>query len=578
MSGLQGRRHGDPESTRALLESLLTKAESWLAIDPDPATRASLHAMVERTVHSGDPDELLDHLGARLSFGTAGLRGAMGPGPNRMNRLMARQTAAGLAAALLAHGDEPGVRGVLVGHDARHHSAEFALDIVSVLVAAGVPCRLVHGPAPTPLIAWGVRHLGAAAGVVVTASHNPAEDNGIKIYWADGAQIIPPVDRWIADAIDEHATAAVNPPGSDDEPVRAPASLTEDYVAMVAGLVGPPSSAAGDRSSLVIAATAMHGVGADLLRRCLGAVGFTSVTFVPEQERPNPDFPTVPFPNPEEAGATDLLVALAERVDADIAIANDPDADRLAAAIRGTDGAFRLLTGDELGALFAAGLLERRGDGDGRTPLLVTTVVSSQFLAAMAASVGATFVETLTGFKWLCRPGMEHPELDQVLAYEESIGYSVGGLRDKDGISAATVLCDLVTAWKARGRSPQRVLDELAVAHGAHVTNNFSIRVGGVGWADRLTAGVAAFVATPPTHLSGVEVARLDRPAEDVIRLFLANGDRAVIRPSGTEPKLKCYIEAVEPAASLREVTAARAAARARTVAVADDRRTLFDI
>ncbi|NLA34117.1 MAG: phospho-sugar mutase [Actinobacteria bacterium] len=566
----------DAESTRVRLRSLLAKAESWLAIDPDPATRASLHAMVERTIHDGNPDELLDHLGTRLSFGTAGLRGEMGPGSNRLNRLMARQTAAGLAVALIDHGHDASRRGILVGHDARHHSAVFARDIVSVLVAAGVPCQLVEGTTPTPLIAWGVRHLGAAAGVVVTASHNPAKDNGIKIYWADGAQIIPPVDGWIADAI--AANAGINPAGSDADPALAPASLTDDYVAMVTDLVGPAAAATGDRSSTVIASTAMHGVGAALLKRCLAAAGFGQVTFVAEQEQPDPDFPTVPFPNPEEAGATDLLVALAERIEADVAIANDPDADRVAVAIRGTDGAFRLLTGDELGALFAAGLLERRGAGDGRTPLLVTTVVSSQLLASIAASVGAVFVETLTGFKWLCRPGFEHPELDQVLAYEESIGYAVGGLCDKDGISAATVFCDLVTGWKASGRTPQRVLDELAVAHGAHVTNNFSIRVGGVGWAERLAAAVASFVAAPPTHLAGVSVDRLDQPADDVIRLFLANGDRAVIRPSGTEPKLKCYIEAVEPAASLEAADAARATARSRTVAVAEDLRARFSL
>lgn len=547
------------------LDNLIARTEAWVAIDPDPVTSAALTAMVDRALASGDPNELVDHMGARLDFGTAGLRGEMGPGSNRLNRLMTRQTAAGLATALLDHAHDPRGRGVLVGHDARHRSREFALDVIDVLEGAGIPCRLVDGPVPTPLVAWGLRHVGAAAGVVVTASHNPAKDNGIKIYWGDGAQIVPPVDGWIAEAI--AAVTATNPPGSGGAPTVADGSLVNDYAAMVVRLAGGFEPG---RATLSVAATAMHGVGAPLLKRCLTDAGFTSFATVESQEAPDPDFPTVPFPNPEEPGATDRLLALAGELDADVALANDPDADRLAAGIRSELGGHRMLSGDELGALMAVGLLERRSaaPSTGRGALLATTVVSSQLLEAIAADVGAVFFETLTGFKWLCRPGFEHPELDQVLAYEESIGYAVGGLCDKDGISAAVVFCDLVHRWAAAGRTPQSVLDDLARRHGAHVTDNFSIRVGGVGWAERLAGIAAAVVADPPTELAGVAVARLDQPADDVIRLFLTNGDRVVIRPSGTEPKLKCYCEAVEPVGADEVGDAAHTRARVRLTAL----------
>ena len=547
-------------------DDLFARTERWIAADPDPATGAALTDVLERARSSGDLVELRDLMGERLDFGTAGLRGEMGPGSNRLNLLMARQTAAGLARTLHAHGERAVERGVLVGHDARHHSDEFALGCVAVLEAAGIPCRLVDGPQPTPLVAWGLRHLDAAAAIVVTASHNPAKDNGIKIYWGDGAQIVPPIDGWIADDIAAAVAERLDPVGPPVRPTPAPSSLLDDYAAMVVGLVGGPDE---ERSDLPIVATAMHGVGAPLLRRCLTEAGFTSLATVPEQNAPDPDFPTIPFPNPEEHGATDLLLALAESNDAAVAFANDPDADRLAMGIPAGDGGWRMLTGDELGALFAAGLMAHRSSD--RTPLLVTTVVSSQLLAAIAADAGAVFEETLTGFKWLCRPGFAHPELDQVLAYEESIGYAVGGLCDKDGISAAVVMADLVRRWRAHGVSPQDVLDDLARRHGAHVTNNFSIRVSGPGWSTRLAAAAASVVADPPTELAGVAVARLDQPADDVIRLFLANGDRVVIRPSGTEPKLKCYCEAVEPVAASETPDAARSRARSRTSSFHDE-------
>lgn len=542
---------------------LAAAARAWIAADPDPDTAAALAAALD------DPTQLADLMGERLTFGTAGLRGPMGPGSNRLNLLMARQTAAGLARTLHTHVPDAAERRVLVGHDARHHSEQFAHGCIDVLEAAGLGCLLVEGPHPTPLIAWGVRHLGTAAGIVVTASHNPAKDNGIKIYWGDGAQIIPPIDGWIADDIDAAVAERLDPVGPSVAATPAPASLVDDYVGMVVGCVGGPDAA---RADLPIVSTAMHGVGHELLTRCLTAAGFTNHETVAAQAQPDPDFPTVPFPNPEEPGATDLLLALAASTNAAVAFANDPDADRLALGIPTPAGGWRMLTGDELGALFAVGLIEARSrriaadpSAPTKPPLLVTTVVSSQLLAAIAADADAHFDETLTGFKWLCRPGFAHPEYEQVLAYEESIGYAVGGLCDKDGISAAVVMADLVRGWRDAGRTPQDVLDDLARRHGAHVTDNFSIRVSGPGWATRLAAAAESVVDDPPDAIGGVAVTRMDRPAHDVIRLFLTNGDRVVIRPSGTEPKLKVYCEAVEPVADGETPDDARARARGRT-------------
>ena len=555
---------------------LRDRAEAWIAADPDELTRAQLSEIVDRAELPGELDELDDHVGRRLEFGTAGLRGEMGPGPNRLNRLVVRQTAAGLAAALHAHANA--AAGVLVGHDARHHSAVFARDIVSVLVAADVPCELVDGPNPTPLIAWGMRHLGCTAGVVVTASHNPARDNGIKIYWSDGAQIIPPIDRWIAEAIDLAASDG-DPTAPAIDPTLASPTLTDDYVSFVAGLV--PSA---DRRTgrLRIAATSLHGVGDTLLRRCLDAAGFDDVHTVTAQAQPDPDFPTVTFPNPEEPGATDLLLELAAASDADVAFANDPDADRLAVAVP-TDDGWRLLGGDDVGVLFAAGLLERapaparRAHAIETTPLLVTTVVSSQLLAKMAAHAGVAFRETLTGFKWLCRPALADPALEQLLAYEEALGYAIGHLRDKDGLSAAVVMADLMADWKQAGTSALEVLDGLARIHGAHVQHNVSIRVTGPGWLEEITALAASVADAPPTALAGVAVQRTDRPADDVIRLFLANGDRVVIRPSGTEPKLKIYAEAVEAVRGAEAPAAARQRAGERLELIHRELAALMD-
>lgn len=578
-------------------DEVLDAAMRWTEIDPDPRTRAELLAVIERARHDplamAELHALMDH---RLTFGTAGLRGEMGPGRNRINRLMARQTAWGIGRTLLderavgeADRQQTPQRGadsdpplILVGHDARHHSEEFALDIVAVLEALGVRCTLVLGPNPTPLMSWGLRRIEADAGIVVTASHNPAADNGIKIFWGDGAQIVSPTDELIAEAI--RTVADVDPSGSVDAPTPADTSLADEYVAFVTGLVTTSGesrsthSANTDRANLRIAYTAMHGVGAPLLHRCFDAAGFSDVHVVAAQEQPDPDFPTVAFPNPEEPGATDLLLELAARIDADVAFANDPDADRLAMAIRrrSTNDSgrpdWRMLTGDELGWLFAAGLIEF---GDPTVPsLLATTVVSSQLLSRIAEAHGIAFFETLTGFKWVSRPGIASPDLVQMLAYEEALGYALGGARDKDGISAAVVMADLLTMWKRQGTGPEDVLDRLAVAHGAHVQHNFSVRFDGDDWMQRLVQVAERVVEAPPRSLGGVAVQVVEQPAADVIRLSLANADRVVVRPSGTEPKMKCYCEAVEPVAPGESPDAARARAAARLADIVTDLRS----
>ncbi len=554
------------------LEGLVDAARRWRDADPDPETRDRTDAAIER----GDPAELAALFRGRIAFGTAGLRGPIGPGPNGLNRLVARQTAAGLAEVIRRHhGDAtsgaPGA--VIVGHDARHGSATFARDIVDVLTGAGIAATLVDQPTPTPVVAWAIRRLGGVAGVVVTASHNPPADNGIKVYWGDGAQIVPPIDGEIAAAIGRAAERG-NPPGAGEPSrvVRFDPALLDEYVRRCARPPFAPDDAA--IGAMRVVTTSMHGVGHELLHRALRAAGCAGVTAVAAQAAPDPDFPTVAFPNPEEPGATDLLLDLARREGADVALANDPDADRLAVGLPGRDGAWRMLRGDEVGALFAAGLLEADVEAghDPSTALLASTVVSSQLTARVAAAAGARFAETLTGFKWLCRPAFEHPEWRQLVAYEEALGYAVGpDTFDKDGISAAVAFVALLALWAHRGRTAWDVLDRLARDFGAHEQRNFSLRIEGSDWAERLSATAASVVADPPTALGGAAVERVDQPAHDVIRLFLVGGGRVVIRPSGTEPKLKCYCEAVEPVADDEPVDRARGRATARLDRIRDE-------
>jgi phosphomannomutase len=534
-------------------DALRARARAWSAADPDPTTAAHVEALLD----AADVDGLRAAFAEPLTFGTAGLRGPVGAGPARMSRLTVRHATAGVARWLASQGL---AGSVVVGRDARHGSAEFAADAAGVFAAHGFEVHWFDDPLPTPVVAFAVRHLRAVAGVVVTASHNPAGDNGYKLYLGDGSQIVPPIDGEIERHIEEVRDAgspvelgAVAPSARDD--------LVEAYLAGAVRVVVP-----GGPRDLSIVATAMHGVGAPVVRAALVRAGFAAPHEVAAQAAPDPDFPTVAFPNPEEPGALDLALAQAAAERADLVVANDPDADRLAAAVPTNRDRteWRALTGNEVGALLADHLL-RRGD-HGPADVLATTVVSSRLLQAVARDAGVGYAETLTGFKWVVRaPG---PGQRLLFGYEEALGYCVGGLvRDKDGITAALVLAELAAVQKAAGATVLDRLDELHRRFGAHYTAQRSVRVGGVDWLTRVTAAMAALRTTPPATIAGRTVLALDDllagerlPPSDVL-IWELDGARLVIRPSGTEPKIKCYAEAVVAAEdSLPDARAAAAA------------------
>ncbi|TDC81598.1 phospho-sugar mutase [Actinomadura sp. 7K507] len=533
-------------------------AGEWLAQDPDPETRAELRAILDE----GDDQALADRFGARLEFGTAGLRGELGAGPNRMNRVTVMRAAAGLAARLPRGGR------VIIGFDARHGSRRFADDTAAVLSGAGLRPEVFADPVPTPVLAHFTRTFDdVVAGVMVTASHNPPRDNGYKVYWADGAQIVPPLDAEISAAIDAVGRVDELPLGTE-WPVHDGAGRYLDAVSSLR-LGGD----AGKDVSIVY--TPMHGVGRDVLLQAFDRAGFAAPAVVPEQADPDPDFPTVAFPNPEEPGALDLALALADARGADLVIANDPDADRCAVAVPAGDG-WRTLTGDELGGLLAEHVL-RHTTGDDR--LVVTTIVSSSLLRSIAAAHGVRFAESLTGFKWIMKAGgapSPHEKPGRlVFGYEEALGYSVGDDRgvlvnDKDGIGAALAVAALAAGARREGRTLLDLLDEQAREHGLHATSQLSIRVQDrppaptdhhstdeprsdpLSW---ITSAMTRLRTDPPVRLGGRPVERFDDlsngvdglPPTDGVRFRLAGGARVVIRPSGTEPKLKCYLEVVLP-------------------------------
>jgi phosphomannomutase len=487
-----------------------TQAEQWLADDPDPDTRAELEALLA----AGDDAALADRFSTRLQFGTAGLRGELGAGPNRMNRALVRRAAAGLARYL-----GPGRR-VVLGYDHRHKSEAFAHDSAAVLAAAGLQVALLPRPLPTPVLAFAIKHLATDAGVMVTASHNPARDNGYKVYLGDGAQIVPPADHDISASIDRVRAVAAIPLGDQYQVLDD--GVVEAYLDAATHVI----SANGARD-LTIVYTPMHGVGRAIAVEALRRTGFTDVHVVAEQAEPDPDFPTVVFPNPEEPGALDLAERDAQRVGADIVIANDPDADRVAVAVGG-----RRLTGDEVGALLGHHLLATRPCE--RPRLVVSSIVSSTLLGRIAADFGAQAERTLTGFKWIVRPALAHPELELVLGYEEALGYSVGSLvRDKDGITAALVVAELAAALKAEGKTLLDRLGELDARYGRVRTAQRSFRIAAARQADAM----ARVRALPDAHDL--------LPAADVV-VIERGSDRVVFRPSGTEPKLKLYAEVVD--------------------------------
>jgi len=530
-------------------------ARAWLAEDPDPDTRAELQALLD----AGDSAGIADRFRGRLEFGTAGLRGAMGAGPNRMNRVVVIRAAAGLASYLRARGG----KAVVIGYDARHKSDVFARDTAAVMVGAGLHAMVLPRPLPTPVLAFAIRHLGAAAGVMVTASHNPPQDNGYKVYLGDGSQIVPPADAEISAAIDAIGPLESVPMGEEWETLGE--DVLDAYLDRVAGLVGADSPR--DLSTVY---TPLHGVGRDVVLAAFERAGFAPPYVVSEQGDPDPEFHTVAFPNPEEPGAIDLALAAAQAEDVDIVLANDPDADRCAVAVPDAEAAagWRMLRGDEVGALLGQHLIRRDPNVRGT---YAASIVSSSLLGKIAAAHGLGYAETLTGFKWISRvEGLR-------FGYEEALGYCVDpdSVRDKDGVSAAIMVTELTAMLKAEGRGLTDLLDDLARDYGLHATDQLAARFEDLG---QIEAAMDQLRKEPPTQLGGDEVTSAedlaqgvgDLPPTDGLRYQLADGGRVIVRPSGTEPKVKCYLEVVVPVVD-GDVGAARRTAADKLAAVKRD-------
>lgn len=525
-------------------QDLITRARTWLAEDPDPETRDELAKLID----AEDLDALAARFAGTLQFGTAGLRGELGAGPMRMNRSVVIRAAAGLAAHLKAKGHVGGT--VVIGYDARYKSADFARDTAAVMTGAGLRAAVLPHPLPTPVLAYAIRHLGAVAGVEVTASHNPPRDNGYKVYLGDGSQIVPPADGEIADAI-----AAVGPLAGVHRPESGWEILGNDVLDAYLARTDAVLDAGSPRTAQIVH-TAMHGVGTSVLTAAFARAGFPEPVLVAEQAEPDPAFPTVAFPNPEEPGAMDLAFATARRANPDIVIANDPDADRCAVAVpdASVDGGWRMLRGDEVGALLAAHLVAR-----GATGVFAESIVSSSLLGRIAEKAGNGYEETLTGFKWIARvDGLRY-------GYEEALGYCVDpdGVRDKDGITAALLVAELASVLKEQGRTLLDLLDDIAVEHGLHATDQLSVRVEDL---SVIADAMRRLREAPPTALAGLAVTSAEDLSEGTEQLpptdglrYRLEGARVIVRPSGTEPKLKCYLEVVVPVGSADELPAARA-------------------
>ncbi|MFI2505603.1 phospho-sugar mutase [Streptomyces sp. NPDC018972] len=534
-------------------DALIAQAQAWLAEDPDPDTREEL----ARLIDAGDHAEIAARFGGTLQFGTAGLRGELGAGPMRMNRSVVIRAAAGLAAYLKKHGHTDGL--VVIGYDARHKSRDFAEDTAAVMTGAGLRAAVLDRPLPTPVLAFAIRHLGAVAGVEVTASHNPPRDNGYKVYLGDGSQIVPPADTEIAAEIEAVASLTTVPRPTEGWETLDDTVL-DAYLARTDAVLSKDSP----RTARTVY-TAMHGVGKDVLLAAFARAGFPEPVLVAEQADPDPEFPTVAFPNPEEPGAMDLAFAKARDTDPDLVIANDPDADRCAAAVK--DGAdWRMLRGDEVGSLLAAHLVRR-----GATGTFAESIVSSSLLGRIAEKAGLRHTETLTGFKWIARAeGLRY-------GYEEALGYCVDpdGVRDKDGITAALLITELASTLKEEGRTLLDLLDDLAVEHGLHVTDQLSVRVEDL---SVIAGAMRRLREHPPTRLADLPITSAedltrgtaDLPPTDGLRYTL-DGARVIVRPSGTEPKLKCYLEVVVPVGTHADLPAARARAAGLLAALKRD-------
>ncbi len=528
---------------------LQSRAAAWLAQDPDEATRTELQALID----SGDETDLAMRFGGRLEFGTAGLRGALGAGPMRMNRVVVAQAGAGLAAYLLENDSTPSV---VIGYDARHNSQIFARDTAEIMAGAGVRAHLLPRSLPTPVLAFAIRHLGVSAGVMITASHNPPQDNGYKVYLGDGSQIVPPADTEISTHI--MAIGAVDELPRSDDYHRLGDEVAGAYIGAATALSAPSVR------NLRIVYTPMHGVGRDTLIEVARRAGFDDIHVVAAQSDPDPDFPTVAFPNPEEPGAMDLALDLARKVGADIIVANDPDADRCAVGVH-AGGAFRMLTGDETGAVLADYLLRT-----GTRGVFAESIVSSDLLRRQAAAYAQPYEQTLTGFKWIGK-------IDGLaFGYEEALGFAVAPhiARDKDGITAILRVLDLAHELKSTGQTLIDRLDEIAREHGLHATGQLAVRVDDPGV---IAAAMEKLRHAPPEALAGIAVVSIDDladgyhglPPTDGIRLGLADGARIIVRPSGTEPKIKCYLEVVIPVEG--DVAAARGEAAKQLDAIRSD-------
>ena len=525
--------------------SAVDEARAWLAQDPDATTRAELEALI-----AADGPELEARFASRLQFGTAGLRGELGAGPTRMNRVLVTQAAAGLAAYLLSKESSPSI---VIGYDGRRNSEVFARDTATIMAGAGVATTLLPRHLPTPVLAFAVRHLGTSAGVMVTASHNPANDNGYKVYLGKddhGSQIVPPSDGLIAADIDIVAKGSISDLPRSTDFIVADDTVLHEYVRETAAI---SSVSTGSTSDLTFVYSAMHGVGWETARLVFAAAGFGEPAVVTEQIEPDAAFPTVSFPNPEEPGAMDLTFARAAAVGADLAIVNDPDADRLAVAVPGPSG-WRRLSGNEVGYLLGWRAAAKAGP-DG---VLAASIVSSPALRAVAQEYRLHYEDTLTGFKWISRvPGLAY-------GYEEALGYLVDPevVRDKDGISAAVEFLSLASELKAQGKTLDDHLDDFADRFGAFASAQVSLRFDDL---SLIGAAMSRLRANPPERIGSIAVAQIDDfidgfeqyPAGDILRVHLAGGARVIIRPSGTEPKLKVYIDASSDSGTARERRAA---------------------
>jgi phosphomannomutase len=528
---------------------LKQQALNWIEQDPDQVTKAQLTELLEEAqTDSAALLELQDAFIAPLEFGTAGLRGALGAGPNRMNRVTVLQAASGLAQYLVQQGFTG--RKVVIGFDARYNSDVFADDTARVMSGAGLEPIVFSHVVPTPVLAFAIRHLGACAGVMVTASHNPPQDNGYKVYLGDGRQIISPVDEQISKLIKTLTDVREIVQGDagkkvSDEVVKTYTSLTSQLITS-----GPTKEA--QRKSVTSVYTAMHGVGWKTLQSAFDASGFAEPIAALEQRDPDPAFPTVAFPNPEEKGALDIAIALAKKNSVDVLLANDPDADRFAAAASNSTGDWVTLRGDQIGSLLGWWMIERaKLTGSKLSGTFANSIVSSMMLESIAKSAGLPYESTLTGFKWVSRVN------NLTFGYEEALGYCVdsNNVSDKDGISAAAMFMEMLAHLKSQGKTMWHVLDELALAHGLHATDQVSVRVTSSDQVDLTMAGIRN---TPPTKFGGLQVSSIDDlavglrelPKTDAVIIHLAGNDqirkaRVIVRPSGTEPKIKCYLEVV---------------------------------